>query len=77
MMYTVTRLASVLTVTRISDMRIDIISTARIAVRGWKDCKYNDGDGDCTSEWVTISNDTMTVAGFYPICQEYEEGESE
>lgn len=41
------------------------------------DCKYNDGDGDCTSEWVTISNDTMTAAGFYPICQEYEEREQD
>lgn len=35
------------------------------------DCKYNDGDGDCTSEWITISNNIM----FLPMCQEYEETE--
>lgn len=39
------------------------------------DCKYNDWDGDCKSEWVTISNDTMTPAGFLPVCLEYEESE--
>ena len=37
------------------------------------DCKNNDGDGGCNSDWVTISNETMTSAGFYPMCEDYEE----
>lgn len=40
------------------------------------DCRHND-NGECDSERVTISNDEMTPAGFYPICQEYEERRQE
>lgn len=40
-------------------------------------CKYRDEDGDCTKDWITISDEDMTAAGFYPICQDYEERSSE
>lgn len=35
-------------------------------------CKHND-DGECTQEWITISDEFMTAAGFYPRCMDYEE----
>ena len=37
-------------------------------------CKYNK-DGWCDKDYITISDDEMTAAGFYPICQDYEERE--
>lgn len=37
------------------------------------DCIHNDGDGDCDQDYITINNDTMTAAGFYPMCEDYEE----
>ena len=40
-----------------------------------KDCIHNDQDGDCNSDWVTISNDTLTGGGFLPICEDYQERE--
>lgn len=41
------------------------------------DCIHNDKDGDCNLDYVTISNDTLTMAGFIPTCEDYEEGETE
>lgn len=35
-------------------------------------CKHNK-DGWCDKDWITISDEEMTSAGFYPICQDYEE----
>lgn len=40
-----------------------------------EDCKYHTEDDECESDWVTISDEDMTSAGFYPMCQEYEEKE--
>lgn len=37
-------------------------------------CKYNK-DGWCDKDYITISDAEMTAAGFYPICQDYEERE--
>lgn len=37
-------------------------------------CKHNK-DGQCDKDYITISDDEMTAAGFYPICQDYEERE--
>lgn len=38
-------------------------------------CKHNK-DGWCDKDWITISDEEMTSAGFYPICQDYEEREN-
>lgn len=37
------------------------------------DCTHNDGDGGCTEDSITISNDNMTSGGFLPTCEDYEE----
>lgn len=37
------------------------------------DCIHNDGDGGCNEDYITINNDTMTAAGFYPMCEDYQE----
>ena len=38
-----------------------------------KSCKYRDENGWCGKDWITVSDEEMTAAGFYPICQDYEE----
>lgn len=38
-----------------------------------EECKYRDEDGDCSKDWITISDEDMTAAGFLPICKDYEE----
>jgi len=41
-----------------------------------KSCKYRDENGWCGKDWITVSDEEMTAAGFYPICQDYEEKEN-
>ena len=36
----------------------------------------NNSYGECEKEYVTISNDICTAAGFLPICQDYKEREN-
>lgn len=37
-------------------------------------CKNHDDDNNrCKLQTITISDEEMTAAGFYPQCQEYEE----
>ena len=36
-------------------------------------CKNHDDDDTCKLDAVTISDEEPTVAGFLPLCQEYEE----
>lgn len=40
-------------------------------------CKYHDVDDTCELSSITISDREMTVAGFLPQCQDYEEWEDE
>ena len=43
------------------------------------DCIHNTGEDNvedyhhCKLDYLTISNDTMTSAGFLPLCEDYEE----
>lgn len=36
-------------------------------------CEYNDNDGGCSKEYITISDEDMTAAGFLPLCKDYKE----
>lgn len=39
-------------------------------------CRYNSGDGNCQHPYgPTITEDTLTAAGFLPMCRDYEERE--
>ena len=37
-----------------------------------EECIYND-HGDCAQDYVTISNNVLTLGGFLPICTDYRE----
>ena len=34
------------------------------------------GEGGCVLDEITVSNDTLTAAGFYPQCEDYKERET-
>ena len=38
-------------------------------------CRNHDDDDTCRLKSITISDRDMTAAGFFPICQEFEEWE--
>lgn len=38
-----------------------------------EDCRYNDGAGSCNLDEITITDNYLTSAGFFPRCIDYVE----